>query len=108
PSGLERLVDAEVWSHTSTACCSDNGGVNTILHLRPPVSEPWQHPLSALLFSRHVWPRPAVLRCQRDQARLLDPVAPRPRTSRRVGTRRQPTRCRSSVSIPRLASAAWT
>ena len=24
---------------------------------------------------RHVWPRPSLLRCQRDQARLLDPAA---------------------------------
>jgi len=29
----------------------------------------------AALCSRHVWPRPPVLRCQRDQARLLDPAS---------------------------------
>ena len=29
----------------------------------------------AALCSRHVWPRPPLLRCQRDQARLLDPTA---------------------------------
>jgi hypothetical protein len=30
---------------------------------------------TAPLCSRHVWPRPPLLRCQRDQARLLDPAA---------------------------------
>src|SRR4029077_15675812 len=30
---------------------------------------------SAPLCLRHVWPRPPVLRCQRDQARLLHPAA---------------------------------
>jgi hypothetical protein len=29
----------------------------------------------ARLWSKHVWPRPSLLRCQRDQTRILDPAA---------------------------------
>src|SRR6266849_1596502 len=40
-----------------------------------PCTAAWACP-EMTLCSRHVWPRPSLLRCQRDQARLLDPAAP--------------------------------
>src|SRR5262245_22295141 len=58
--------------------------------------------------SGYVWPRLPLLRCERDQARLLDPAASAdPKLYRRVGTSRRPTHCPSCATMPKPVGA-WT